>query len=75
MTVLSNCCILILSNERGGKADGEKIKRAEKSGNSTYPAHFRNWNAHRSNQNDYREHPIKGGEGKPPHCNYNKIHL
>ena len=32
--------------KKGGKADGQKNKRAEKSGVSTYPARFRNWNSH-----------------------------
>ena len=39
--------------KKGGNADGEKNKRAEKSGIGTHSAHTRNRNSHCSNQNDF----------------------
>ena len=58
--------ILISSREERRNADGQKNRQADKSGTSTYTACLGNRNSHRGNQNDYREHPVKDGEGKPP---------
>ena len=52
--------------KKGGNADGEKNKRAEKSDFGTCSARFRNWNSYSCNQNDYREYPIGKGEGNLP---------
>ena len=52
--------------KKGGNADGQKNKRAEKSGISTHSAHVRNRNPHSSNQNGYREYPISNRGEKSP---------
>ena len=33
----------------------------------TYTTCLRDWNSHRRNQNDYREYPIRSGEGNLPY--------
>ena len=45
--------------KKGGNADGQKNRQADKSGTSTYTTCLRDWNSHSSNQNDYREYLIK----------------
>lgn len=61
--------------KKGGNADGQENKRAEKSDIGTHSARFRNWNTHSRNQNGYREYPIRQRGGKPPHLKYNIVCL
>lgn len=59
--------IIVLSREERRYTDGQKNRQADKSGSSTYTTCLRNRNAPRSNQNDYREYPIRTGEGNLPY--------
>lgn len=52
---------------KGGNADGQENRQADKSGTNTHTTCPRNWNSHRGNQNDYREYPIGSGEGNLPY--------
>lgn len=45
--------------KKGGNADGQKNRQADKSSSRTYTTCLRDWNSHSSNQNDYREYLIK----------------
>ena len=61
---------------KGGNADGQENRQADKSGKSTYTTCPWNWNSHSSNQNDYREYPIRNGEGNLPlPKKYTKVYL
>ena len=61
--------------KKGGNADGQKNRQADKSGSSTYTTCLGNWNSHSRNQNDYREHPIGYGEGNLPYLKNNIVCL
>ncbi len=44
--------------KKGGNADGQKNRQADKSGTSTYTTCLRDWNSHSRSKNDNREYLI-----------------
>ena len=58
---------IIIKKRKEENADGQKNRQADRSGSSTYTTCLRDWNSHRRNQNDYREYPIRSGEGNLPY--------
>ena len=59
--------MIILSKEERRNADGQENRQADKSGTSTYTTCLRNWNSLRRHKDDYREYPIRNGEGNLPY--------
>lgn len=45
--------------KKGGNADGQKNRQADKSGTSTYTTCLRDWNSHSRSKNGNREYLIK----------------
>ena len=58
--------------KKGGNADGEKNKKAEKSDCGTYSASTWNRYSHSSNQNGYWEYHVSKGEGNLPNASITK---
>lgn len=55
--------------KKGGSADGQKNRQADKSGTNTYTACTRNRNSHSRSKNGNREYLINQGERNLPDKN------